>query len=103
MKTEINLDQIYALSEGIVTREIQGELIIMPITSEVVDLEGAIFTLNETGRAIWGKLDSRKTLKEIVNLLSLEFKASADRIEKDVIGLVKELLKRKLLVEVKKN
>jgi len=47
MKTEININKVYTLSENIVARDIQGELIIVPITSGIGDFEDEIFTLNE--------------------------------------------------------
>jgi len=99
MEVKVNLDTIYVPSEDIVAREVQGEFIIIPITSGVGDLEDEIFTLNETGRAIWDKLDGKRTLKEVAKELSEEFE-SQDEIEKDCTGLAEELLKRKMLVEV---
>ncbi len=101
MNKKISLDIIYAPSEDVVAREIEGEIIIVPITSGIGDLEDEIFTLNETGRAIWDKLDGKRSLKQVTKDLSLVFKGSPEDIEKDIIGLVKELLKRKMLVEVK--
>jgi len=59
------------------------------------------FTLNETGRAIWERLDGKKSLKDVVADLSQEFDAKKGEIEMDVIGLVEELVKRKMVVEVK--
>ncbi len=99
MEPKVSLKEIYAPSEDVVAREVQGELIIIPITSGIGD-EDEIFTLNETGRAIWGKLDSKRSLKEVVNCLSLEFDASGTEIEKDVLGLGEELLKKKILVKI---
>ena len=81
------------------SREIQGEFIIIPIASGIGDLEDEIFTLNETGRAIWEKLDGKKSLKEIAAVLSQEFQAPLEGIEQDVSGLTEELLKRRMLVE----
>ena len=99
MESKVSLNAIYAPSEDVVAREVQGEFIIIPIASGIGD-EDNIFTLNEFGRAIWDKLDSKKSLKEVVNSLCLEFDSSETEIEKDVLGLTKELLKKKILVEV---
>lgn len=46
MEARISLDAIFAPSENVVAREIQGEFIIIPITSGVGDLVDEIFTLN---------------------------------------------------------
>lgn len=99
MKAKISLDAIYIPSEDVVAREIEGELIIVPITSGIGDLEDEIYTLNESGKAIWDKLDGKRSLKDVVDCLSLEFEAPVAEIERDVLGLVEELLKRKMLVE----
>lgn len=101
METKIDLNAIYVPSKDVVARDVQGELIIIPITSGIGDSEGEIFTLNETGRAIWEKLDGKKRLKNVAKDLSSRFEAAREDIEKDVLGLVQELLKRKMLVEIK--
>ena len=69
-----------------VAREVQGEFIIIPITSGVGDLEEEIFTLNDTGKAICDKLDSKKTLKDIAKEIASDFDTGEDVIEKDVLG-----------------
>ncbi len=99
MEGKVSLKAIYAPSEDVVAREVQGEFIIIPITSGIGD-EDNIFTLNEFGRAIWDKLDSKKSLKEVVNSLCLEFDSSKTEIENDVVDLTKELIKKKILVKV---
>lgn len=101
MEVKVNLNSIYVPSENIVARDVQGEFIIIPITSGIGDLEDEIFSLNETGRAIWERLDGKKSLKKIARDLSQDFDATSDKIEKDILGLTDELLKRKMLVEVK--
>lgn len=94
-----NLNTIYKLSEDVVAREVQGEFIVIPITSGIAESDDEIFSLNETGRAIWNKLDGKKSLKKIVEILTLEFEGSAEEIERDCLGLSEELFKRKMIVE----
>jgi len=101
METKIDLDSVYLPSEDVVARDVQGEFLIIPITSGVSESDEGIFSLNETGRAIWDKLDGRRSLRDVVVLLSSEFEASGEEIEKDVLGLTEELLKRRILIEVK--
>ncbi len=98
METDVKINDIYMPSESIVAREVQGEFVIIPIVSGVGDMEEEIFSLNETGKAIWGRLDGKKTLKDIAISLTTEFQATADEIEQDVLGLIQELLKRKMLI-----
>lgn len=99
MVLEASLKKIYTTSGDIVAREVQGEFIIIPITSGIGDAEDEIFSLNENGRAIWHKLDGKSSLKEVAKNLSLEFEGPIEEIEKDVLGLTEELLKRKMIIE----
>lgn len=95
----ISFDCSYVISEDVVARNIEGELIIIPLTSGIGDMEEDIYTLNETGRAIWEKLDGQKSLREVIKTLEAEFEAEPEEIERDVLGLVGELLKRRMVVE----
>ena len=103
METKVNPNTIYIPSEDVVAREIQGEFVIVPITSGVGDLEDEIFTLNVTGKAIWDKLNGKRTLKEVAKGLTADFEGSPAEIEKDAVGLTEELLKRRMLVGVKRS
>lgn len=85
-------------SEDVVSREIEGELIIVPIASGIGDLEDELYTLNETGRAIWQQLDGKRTLHEVAADLATQYSAPPDQITRDVLGLAVELVKRKILV-----
>ena len=71
----------------------------MPIVAGIGDIDGSIFGLNETGRAIWDRLDGRTTLRQIAVALSDEYAAPVGQIESDVQGLMEELIKRKMVVE----
>jgi hypothetical protein len=100
MHIEANLDAVYAPSENIVARTIEGELIIVPLAAGIGDLEDELFTLNETGKAIWDRLDGKKTLRDVLKELLSEFEASEGEIEQDLIGLITELVRRRILVAV---
>jgi hypothetical protein len=87
-------------SEDVVAREIEGELIIVPLVAGIGDMEDELYTMNETGKAIWDRLDGKKKLKDVLGELSTEFEAPEEEIEQDLIGLVNELVQRKILIEV---
>jgi len=99
METKVCLDTAYVPSRDVVAREIEGELIIVPLVAGIGDVEDELFTLNETGRAIWKRLDGKRNLKKVVKELSVEFKTPAGEIERNVVGFVEDLLKRRMLVE----
>jgi len=94
------MNRVCAPSADIVAREIEGEIVIIPLVAGIGDLEDELYTLNETGRAIWKRLDGKKTLGAIAKELALEFDGPIEEIERDVAGLVDELVRRKMLVEV---
>jgi len=100
VEIKVNLHASYSPSEYIVARKIEGELIIVPLVSGIGDMEDELYTLNVTGRAIWDKLDGRKLLKDVIQELSDEFESNQKQIEIDVIGLLSELLSRRMIIEV---
>jgi hypothetical protein len=99
MTKSIGTDMVFARSNDVVAREIDGMLIIVPLTAGVGDMEDDLFSMNETGTAIWNMLDGKKTIKEIISGLKEEFIAGQGEITKDVTGIVEELLKRRMIVE----
>jgi len=100
MDTKVELDMRYAPSEDIVAREIEGELIIVPLVSGIGDMEDELYTLNQTGRAIWYRLDGKKSLRDISGDLSVEFEAPEGEIERDVLGLIEELFRKKMVIRI---
>lgn len=103
MKANVSLDAIYIPSEDIVAREIEGELIIIPLVSGIGDVDDELFTLNEIGRMIWNKLNGKRRLKDVVDELSKEYESPPGKIEKDVVGLIEELLKRRMVTEASRE
>ncbi len=100
MVMQLDLNGIYTISGDVVARNIQGEIIIIPITSGIGDSEDEIFSLNKFGKAVWDKLDGKASLRQIATALALQFEGPAKEIEKDVLGLAEELFKRKMIVKV---
>jgi len=97
LSEKVKREDVYAPSDEVVARDIEGELIIVPLTAGVGDMEDELFTLNDSGRAIWKKLDGKKSVDKLISELSEEYRAEPGEIEKDVIGLLEELLKRNIL------
>lgn len=95
---DVTLDSTCIPSEDIVARLIEGELIIVPLVSGIGDMDDELFTMNETGRTIWSRLDGEKSLREIAAELSSEFNAPPGIVEGDVLGWISELVRRKMVV-----
>ena len=98
METKFDVNLSYVSSDKIVAREIEGEIIIVPLVSGIGDTEDELFTLNETGKAIWSLLDGKNNLEKIVGELANKYEAPREEIEKDVLGLMTELVRRKMVV-----
>lgn len=96
--TTLTLQTICAPSEDVVAREIEGELIIVPLASGIGEADDELYTINPTGQAIWQKLDGARTLAQVADELANEFDAPRADIERDVLGLVGELARRKMVV-----
>ena len=90
---------IYARSQDLVEREIEGELIIVPLTSGIGDLEDELFSLNEIGRDVWARIDGKRRVSQIVKELEKVYEVGREKITADVFGFLAELAKRKLIVE----
>ena len=97
MAAEVTLDTICAPSEDVVAREIEGEIIIVPLIAGIGDTDDELYTLNETGQAIWQKLDGQRTLGEVAAALTQEFEVSQIDLEADILGFAGELARRGIL------
>jgi hypothetical protein len=95
---ELMLDAKCTPSEDVVAREIEGDIIIVPLVSGIGDEDDELYTLNPTGQAIWQKLDGQRTLKDVAALLASEFNAPLAELENDVLGFASEMVRRKILV-----
>lgn len=98
----IDSDKIYITSEDVVARQIEDEFLLVPIASGIGDMEDALYTLNETGRLIWQKLDPQKTVNNLVDELAGEFDAPRETISTDVCGILSELVKLNMVLEIRR-
>lgn len=98
MTNSLDPAAVYGPSEDVVAREIEGEIILVPLVSGMGDMEDELYSLNETGRAIWRKLDGVKPVAEVVADLAAEYEADPEIVKRDVAGLLEELLRRKMVV-----
>ncbi|OPZ44158.1 MAG: Coenzyme PQQ synthesis protein D [Euryarchaeota archaeon ADurb.BinA087] len=98
---ELDMDARYIPSGNIVAREIEGELIIVPLVSGIGDIDDELFSVNETGKVIWDRLDGKTSLTQVVQLLADQYSVSRQEMEQDVRGFVGELLKRKMITDAR--
>lgn len=93
-------ETIYKKSDSIISREIEGELLIIPISSGIGDMEDEIYSMNETGKAIWDQLDGTQSVSQIIQILQDEFEATTEELRWDLESLLIELVRRKMIVRI---
>lgn len=103
MKKKNISETVYKISDSVVVRHVEGEQVLIPAETDIYDEERGLYTLNSSAQAIWKKLDGKKSIKKIVDELSVEYHTPARVIAPDVIELVGNLFKRKLVVEKAKG
>jgi len=79
--------RIFKQAENIVSREIAGETILVPIRGKLADMQN-IFTLNKVGAYIWEKLDGTRSLAEIIALLLSHFEVNQEQAEQDLLEFI---------------
>lgn len=94
---KVTLATICAPSEDVVAREIEGDIVIVPLVAGIGDADDELFTLNETARAIWKQLDGERTLEDVANALAREFDAPLAELQADVLGFAGEMTQRRIL------
>jgi hypothetical protein len=82
-----NWSRIYQREKNIVSREIAGETILVPIRGKLADMQN-IFTLNTVGAYIWDQLDGTKSLVLILESLLDHFEVSRQEAEKDILEFI---------------
>lgn len=95
----IDCQLCYGVSKEVITRQIEGELVIVPMISGVGDLNSQMYSLNETGTAVWEKLDGKTRLEDIIRDLAKEYNTSYDQAKADILDIMELLEKMGLLVE----
>ena len=96
----IKRDRVYVISDDVVAREIEGEIIIVPLVAGIAGEEDELFTLNATGKAIWERMDGQRSLRTVITSCPPSIRPPPEEIETDVLGLVEELVRRRMLVAV---
>ena len=86
----MDLDAVYLQDPSIVSRNIAGEMILVPIRSNVGDLE-SIYTLNETAARIWELLDGEHSLGAVRDAIVDEFEVEREEATQDVLALIAQL------------
>ncbi|MCP4117799.1 MAG: PqqD family protein [Desulfobacteraceae bacterium] len=96
---KIDIKRCYCISDNVIAKEIEGELVIVPMIADVGNLDAEMYSLNSTGLAVWKQLDGEKDLEHVITALSEAFATTFDHIKDDVVEIVEQLLKKGLVFE----
>jgi hypothetical protein len=84
------LESFFIRTEDLVTREISGETIVVPLRTRP-DGPESIYTLNEPGTAIWRLLDAPISGARIVEAVCREFDADPAEARLDAEAFLREM------------
>lgn len=97
---KIDKNTIFKISGNLVSKEIEGELVIVPLDSGIGDLNADLYSLNDTGRLVWKSIDGSSSVNSIITTISSRYTADILEIEKDIIDLLKILESKGFLTRV---
>ncbi|MBA7643522.1 hypothetical protein ES703_51253 [subsurface metagenome] len=75
---------------NMVFRQIDDEMILVPIRRNVADLE-SIYTLNPLAARIWELIDGKRKIKDIKNVILQEYEVNEEKAEKDLLEFLTQL------------
>jgi coenzyme PQQ biosynthesis protein PqqD len=84
------MNTVFKKSENVVFRKIEDEYILVPMVASAADVE-SIFNLNETGAEVWERIDGKRTLQGIIDDLSREYDAEAEKIKTEVLEFINDI------------
>ena len=93
----MNQKKVLKKSDDVVTREIEGKVILMPLYKSSRDLN-YIYTMNETASRAWVLMDGKVSLGYIKAKLIESFDVSEKKIEKELAEFIKDLKSIKAIV-----
>lgn len=90
-------NKIFKRSDQVVSREIEGEVVLLPLYKSSKDLN-YIYTLNKTAATAWGLIDGKNNLADIKNKLTDEFNVEETKLTKQLNELIKDLTSIRAIV-----
>jgi len=88
----MKLSDKIAVPEQVLARQVGDETVMLDLAN------GTYFGLDPVGARIWQLLVEGETLEQVCDIMTGEYEVSRDDIERDVLNLVEELVKRGLIV-----
>jgi hypothetical protein len=93
---EVQSDARFIRNREVVSRQIEGELIIVPIRRGVGDLN-SLYTLNPVGSILWEYMTEGHTVPEMVSRVCDEFDVATSQAQADIQEFLRSMLEEKLI------
>lgn len=88
----VDLNTIVTQSPSIVTRKTGNEYVLVPVANNIADMN-SVYTLNETGAFIWEQIDGKKSVKDLIEILIVEYQIDRETATEDVLSFIEEMKK----------
>jgi hypothetical protein len=95
----VQTDARFIRNREVVSRQIEGELVIVPIRRGVGDLN-SLYTLNPVGSTLWEFMNESHTLPEMVHRVCDEFEVTSTQAQADIQAFLDSMLEEKLIQPV---
>lgn len=96
------MERCYQKNPSVIPKMIHDVIFMMPVENNVVDLENIYALEGVVAIRIWELIDGQKRVRQIKGIIIEEFQGKLQEIEEDLISILKELEKRKL-IKLKSN
>ena len=90
---------IFQKHTELVEREIEGEILIIPIMAGVGDADANMYSFNNQGADIWRLIDGKTAVGTIADRLCEEYEVTRDRALQETVSFLEDLLARNLIVQ----
>ncbi len=83
----MDIQTLSKLKSKFVAREVGNELIIVPLTGNVAQMN-ELFTLNETAKFLWESISDDISNEDLAKLLTDEFEVDAETAHRDIAAFL---------------
>lgn len=95
----MNPTAVFVKHPDYVQRDVAGECILVPVRRSLNN-SNSIYVLNETGAALWRRLDGASAVQDICRAFIEEYDVTPDQLHQDFDTLLADLLSIQAIQEV---
>jgi hypothetical protein len=96
------MDKSFIKDDDLMTRNIAGETLIVPVRNRIGDLN-SIYTLNEVGARVWQMIDGHARVNQIAEAISAEYDVTMDEAAGDIVELLESMASAGLIRPVEEG